>query len=227
MSQRHLKRGDANPPVHKDVLRIYSMKYCPFAERALLVLTTKGIEHEIVNCNLNEKPEFLLERNPAGTVPVLEFQGNVVPGSLIISDLCEELFPDKPLASKDPYQKAVDRLAVEKFSPVITYFYKAYKNKDMPELMETLRKHLASFQDLLKAKQTPFLGGEHYTMPDLMVYPWLERLMNDVDLMEGFPELVAYSNRMSQVPPVKAIAVPKEEMHEFYKGYHAGKAVYI
>ena len=43
MSLKHLETGSAYPPLEKGVLRLYSMKYCPYAERARLVLAAKNI----------------------------------------------------------------------------------------------------------------------------------------------------------------------------------------
>ncbi|XP_072164681.1 glutathione S-transferase omega-1-like [Diadema setosum] len=226
MSQKHLKKGEANPPVNKDLLRIYSMRFCPFAERPLLVLAAKGIEHEVVNCNLMEKPEFLLERNPAGKVPVMEYKGKVIPESLVICDLLDELFPDKPLWSKDPYQKAMNRLAMEKFSSSIGSFYKAIRNPDDKELMNALVKSLKDFQDLLMARKTPFLGGDQCGMADLMIYPFLERMMTVPQLMSNVPDLTNYTNRLTALPYVQSTIVTAEELKNFYAGYIAGNPVY-
>ena len=60
---------------------------------------------EEVNCNLSQKPEFLLERNPNGKVPVLEINGKVFIESSIINDLLDDLYPDPPLYPKDHMQR--------------------------------------------------------------------------------------------------------------------------
>ena len=36
------------------------------------MLAAKGIEYECVNVNLMDKPEWFIEMNPAGAVPVIE-----------------------------------------------------------------------------------------------------------------------------------------------------------
>lgn len=43
-----------------------------YLQRARLVLAAKGIEYECVNVNLMDKPEWFVEMNPAGAVPVIE-----------------------------------------------------------------------------------------------------------------------------------------------------------
>lgn len=42
------------------------MVFCPYAQRVRLVLSAKDIDHETVNINLKDKPEWLFELNPEG-----------------------------------------------------------------------------------------------------------------------------------------------------------------
>lgn len=42
------------------------MLYCPYAERARLVLKLKNVPHDIVNVDLKNKPEWLFQLNPEG-----------------------------------------------------------------------------------------------------------------------------------------------------------------
>ena len=58
--------GDPIPPKVPGKLRLYSMKYCPYAERVRIVLLAKNIPHDIVNVNLKDKPEWLFELHPEG-----------------------------------------------------------------------------------------------------------------------------------------------------------------
>lgn len=224
---KHLKLGDACPPVKEDVPRIYSMGFCPFAQRALLVLAAKGIKYEVVNCSLSEKPEFLLEKNPDGTVPVLEYKGNVIPESIVVSDLLEEIFPDKPLTSKDPFQKARDRIIVDKFGKVVTLFYKTGFNPDDADVRDSFENALSDFEGIFAARATPFIGGETYGMADLMIWPFIERLcVHGEDLIDTVPELKGWAQRMAAVPALQACSIPKQELLDVYPDYFARKAKY-
>ena len=71
----HLAAGSAPPQVDPDKVIVYNMRYssnlipfyfkllsrfCPFAERTILVLLAKNIPFEVVNINLKRKPEWFL-----------------------------------------------------------------------------------------------------------------------------------------------------------------------
>ncbi|CAH3195019.1 unnamed protein product, partial [Porites evermanni] len=57
----HYSKGSEKPPLKGDRLRLYSMRFCPFAQRARLVLAAKGINYECVNINLKDKPDWFFE----------------------------------------------------------------------------------------------------------------------------------------------------------------------
>ncbi len=40
---KHLKSGSQYPPLKENQLRLYSMRFCPFARRSRLVLAAKNI----------------------------------------------------------------------------------------------------------------------------------------------------------------------------------------
>ncbi|EDO38000.1 predicted protein [Nematostella vectensis] len=84
MPQSHLSNGDPRPPPG-DKLRLYSMRFCPYAERPRLVLAAKGVDYECININLKNKPDwYLAEPNPRGLVPMIEMpDGRLLPESLL------------------------------------------------------------------------------------------------------------------------------------------------
>ncbi|KMQ83763.1 glutathione s-transferase omega-1 [Lasius niger] len=53
--------GSKKPEEMKGQARLYSMKYCPFAHRVRLILTLKQIPHDIVNINLQNKPDWYFQ----------------------------------------------------------------------------------------------------------------------------------------------------------------------
>ncbi len=64
---------------------LYSYRRCPYAMRARMALKLAGIEVEIREISLREKPAHLLEISPKATVPVLVLpEGKVIDESIEI-----------------------------------------------------------------------------------------------------------------------------------------------
>ncbi|KAK3086629.1 hypothetical protein FSP39_021214 [Pinctada imbricata] len=111
------------PPLTEGTLRLYSMRFCPYAQRTRLVLAHKNIQYETVNVHLkpaSAKPDWFLERNPLGMVPVLEKDGKVVYESTICNYFLEACYPDSKLLPSDPYQLAQDKMLMARFDKVIS-----------------------------------------------------------------------------------------------------------
>lgn len=225
----HLSRGSEKPASKTDGLRLYSMRFCPYAERARLVLAAKGIEHECVNINLKDKPEWFFELNPVGKVPVIELPGGkVIYESVICCDFLEDMYPGKTqLFPKDPYEKHKQRLLVEVLCNKITSaFYKSVRGGD--EANEELDKQLSAFEKELKERNTKFIGGSSPSMADYLIWPWIERLhvmTNHFKTDLGkFPVLSAWCAAMSDVPAVKECSYPAEWYNKYFEGISTGNA---
>ena len=138
----HLAAGSAPPNVNPDKVTVYNMRFCPFAQRTILVLLAKKIPFDVVNVNLKKKPEWFLETT-WGQVSVVRYQDQYVMESLINSDFIDEQFPENPLHPTDPMEKAKGRLRVEKICKMISPFYK-----------------IGEIQPELSMLGTPFFGGD-------------------------------------------------------------------
>ncbi|KAJ9590881.1 hypothetical protein L9F63_016086 [Diploptera punctata] len=176
MNTKHLAEGSTNPPLSKGKLRLYSMRFCPYAQRAHLVLDAKKIPYDIVNINLVQKPKWYFERNPVGKVPAIELEsGDTVYESLIIADYLDEIYPQSPLHNKNPIQKAKDRILIENFSKVTGAIFGYYRDMS-EEKLENLLKELDVFDKELTKRGKTFFGGDKPGMVDYMIWPWFERL---------------------------------------------------
>ena len=160
MSLKHLADGSEFPAL-KGKLRVYSMKYCPYAQRARLVLIHKKIPFEEVNINLSKKPKWYLELNPAGAVPCLHIeQGKAIPESLIVAEYLDAAYPNDKLIPADPYTNAQHKLIVEAFSnKVITNFYKILRNSE-PDADKAM---LDGLEHVVEKKLTGnYFGGNYF-----------------------------------------------------------------
>ncbi|XP_051504632.1 glutathione S-transferase omega-1 [Myxocyprinus asiaticus] len=233
-SQKCLGKGSAAPgPVPKDHIRLYSMRFCPFAQRTRLVLSAKGIKHDIVNINLKDKPDWFLEKNPFGLVPTLETpSGQVIYESPITCEYLDEVYPEKKLLPSDPFERAQQKMMLEHFSKVTPFFYKipmGRKNGEDVSALETeLKDKLSKLNETLVNKKTKFFGGNSITMIDYMMWPWFER-MEMLELkhcLENTPELKKWTEHMLEDPSVKATMFSTDTYKAFYKTYMEGNPNY-
>lgn len=223
-TEKVFAKGSAAPgPVPKDNIRLYSMRFCPFAHRTRLVLSAKGIKHDTVNIHLKEKPDWFLEKNPLGLVPTLETEtGEIVYESPITCEYLDEVYPKK-LLPPNPFEKAQQRMMLEHFSKITPYFYKIPMGKkngdDVSGLVAELKEKFTKLNEDLVKKKTKFFGGDSTTMIDYMMWPWFERLetfeLNHC--LESTPELKKWTERMSEDPAVKACKYSPDTYKAFYK----------
>uniref|UniRef100_A0A672JAD0 Glutathione S-transferase omega n=1 Tax=Salarias fasciatus TaxID=181472 RepID=A0A672JAD0_SALFA len=218
--------GSAPPgPVPAGTIRIYSMRFCPFAQRARLVLNAKGIKHEIVSVHLRDKPDWFLEKNPLGLVPTLETSaGEVIYESPITCEYLDEVYPGKKLLPPTHFEKAQQKMLLEQFSKVSGYFYKNPMGKknseDVSELEAELKENLMKLDRVLTQKKTKFFGGDSLTMIDYLMWPWFERLEVCLD---STPGLKKWTERMLEDPAVKVSGHSVDTYKAFYTTYLEGK----
>ncbi|XP_029377549.1 glutathione S-transferase omega-1 [Echeneis naucrates] len=233
-TEKCFAKGSAAPgPVPEGYIRIYSMRFCPFAHRAILVLNAKGIKHEIININLKDKPEWFLEKNPLGLVPTLETPaGEVIYESPITCDYLDEVYPEKKLLPSSPFGKAQQKMMLEHFSKVVPYFYKIstgrQKGEDVSGLEGELTEKFAKLNEDLVNKKTKYFGGDAITMIDYMMWPFFERLeiFGLTHCLDNTPELKMWTDCMSQDLAVKATRHSVDMYKGFYKTYIEGKPNY-
>ncbi|XP_066457131.1 glutathione S-transferase omega-1-like [Eleutherodactylus coqui] len=210
-SQRSLAKGSADPgPVPDGVIRLYGMRFCPYVQRARLVLIFKEIKHEVVNINLKNKPDWLFEKHPLGLVPSLETpDGKIIYDSPIVCDYLDEAYPGNKLTPEDPYEKAQQKMLLEHFNTITTVLYTILfaknKNEDITDLKKSFFEKFKKLEEELIKKNTPYFGGKSISMIDYMLWPWFERLhMSDVtEYLEKMPRIRAWIKLMLQDPAVK------------------------
>nr|AYN44473.1 glutathione S-transferase O1 [Brachionus calyciflorus] len=221
MSLKHLGPGSVMPPLQKGKLRLYSMVFCPYAQRARLVLAAKNIPFEVVNIKLKVKPEWYLKVNPLGQVPCLHFDdGRTLPESLLVSEYLDDTYPENKLIPTDPYKKAIQRLLIDSVTKVTGPFYKFLFGDSAagPDILNGL--------DYYEQKlDNDYFGGDKPTFVDYMIWPWFERLeylkqYKGLDLNENrHQKLFSYFERMKKVPAVKATIIPAATFDKFFKSY--------
>ncbi|XP_038152508.1 glutathione S-transferase omega-1-like [Cyprinodon tularosa] len=233
-SEKCFAKGSPAPgPVPQDRLRLYSMRFCPFAQRTRLVLHAKGIKFDTININLKDKPDWFLEKNPYGLVPVIETPaGEVVFESMITSEYLDEVYPEKKLLPATPFGKAKQRMMLEHFSKIIPHFFKITsarrKGDDVSGLEAELKEKFTDLNNRLVKEKTRFFGGDTITLIDYMMWPFFERLeMFEVQhCLNHTHELKKWTEYMLEDQAVKATMHSTDNHRVFFKSFQDGEPDY-
>ncbi|XP_067858069.1 glutathione S-transferase omega-1-like [Heptranchias perlo] len=231
MSSRALAKGSHAPgPVPAGMIRIYSMRFCPFAQRTRLVLEAKGIKYEIVNINLLNKPDWFFEKNPFGLVPVLETcQNQLIYESPITCEFLDEAYPARRLLPTDPYEKAKQKMLLEHFNKLTGSTYKIAmarrKSEDTSKMEEEFQAQLSHFEKHLAGQKFRFFTADSVTMIDYLLWPWFERLESfSLDkYLDHTPALRSWIQAMQQDPAVKATVNDTKTLRGFQELISQGK----
>ena len=66
---------------------LYSNKWCPYSKRAILSLDFAGIDYQLIEIDLKNKPQWFIDLTERGTVPVLQTTETVIKQSIDIVKL--------------------------------------------------------------------------------------------------------------------------------------------
>jgi glutathione S-transferase len=183
-------------------LVLYSAARCPYAARARIVLAEKGIDHEIVEIDLSDRPDWLYEKNPKGRVPVIEEDdGSPLPESAVIMEFVEERYPEPSLLPADPADRAAVRLLIFRDGDLTSPYYALRRGKDGAR--EELDAALGRFDALLG--EQPYLSGAEFGLADIALVPWFLRARDMLGVeLDGFASLTDWLERLEQRPAIAA-----------------------
>lgn len=176
--------------------------------RALWGLKELGLEFEFIPVNLqageHKRPEFL-KLNPAAKVPVLVDGDLVLTESAAIVLYLAEKYPEKKLVpgrleERGQVYRWVMFAMTELEQPLWrmakhTFLYP--ENKRLPQDIELAREDFTAMAAVLEQHMQgrQFIVGDHITVADC-VTAYLMDWANEIQLLEGFPNLKAYLQRM-------------------------------
>eukprot|EP01032_Pedospumella_encystans_P007866 gene7866-9378_t len=188
---------------------LYSGTTCPFSHRCRFVLFEKGMDFEIRDVDLYNKPEDINVMNPYGQVPILVERDLILYESNIINEYIDERFPHPQLMPGDPVDRARVRLFLlnfekELFTHVLTLENRALKGND--KALEKARAHIRDRLTQLAPVflKNKFMLGDNFSMLDVAIAPLLWRLdyygielsknaaplLNDTELPSTRPYLI-------------------------------------
>ncbi|RQR28920.1 MULTISPECIES: glutathione S-transferase family protein [unclassified Burkholderia] len=182
---------------------------CPYVQRAVIVLTEKGVPFERTDVDLGNKPDWFRRISPLGKTPVLVVDGAPIFESAVICDYLDEtlaprLHPDAPL------ERARHRAWVEFASALLNTVWGFYTAADETALAAATRDIRARFEQLEDTLGTgPYFGGAHFSIVDAAFGPVFryfdvfERI-DDFGFFAGLPKVTAWRQRLAERPSVRA-----------------------
>jgi RNA polymerase-associated protein len=201
------------------MMMLYSGTTCPFSQRCRFVLFEKGMDFEIRDVDLFNKPEDISIMNPYGQVPILVERDLILYESNIINEYIDERFPHPQLMPADPVQRARARLFLFNFERElfgqVQVLEKREHSKDSAKLMEKAR---AQVRDRLTQLAPIFLKnkhmlGEDFSMLDVAIAPLLWRLDHyGIELPKSAMPLLKYAERIFARPAYIEALTPSEKV---------------
>ena len=163
---------------------LYHMPACPFCQRIDILLALKGRSDDVEIQPIDvtrPRPEGLLKKTRGATaLPVLEAaDGHIIKESLVIQQYLEDIYPEHPVAQRDPWRRAVENMLTRMDSEFVMQGYSWLMNQD-PSRRDALREGMlnqyAQLDDFLQQHATagPFLF-EDFGWAEAVFTPFFQR----------------------------------------------------
>jgi glutathione S-transferase len=146
---------------------VHHIPVCPFSQRLKILLALKGrsdaARFHVVDITRPRDPVFLRRLRGTTALPVLEqHDGRLLPESLVILQYLEDTLPEPPVARPDPWERALERLLVQREGAFVAAGYRAVLNQDRArrgDLLAAVREQYAALDAFLvdRARGTEFL----------------------------------------------------------------------
>ncbi len=219
-------------------LTFYTAEVCPYAQRTQILLGEKAIDHDAVEIDLDDKPDWFLDLTPAQRVPVIRHGDFILWESATVNEYLDATFPGPELTPRDERGRAVMRNEIKHFDGVfLPVIYKLLFEQD-PALQDRLRDDVADGMHFLEGRleatqgtagKGPFWMGPELSLADLVIYPFFERLpvfnhYRDVMMPASCHRLRRWLETMTERPVAAATAHTPEWFIPRYTHYASGTA---
>jgi len=198
---------------------LYSGTTCPFSQRCRFVLFEKGMDFEIRDVDLYNKPEDISIMNPYGQVPILVERDLILYESNIINEYIDERFPHPQLMPADPVMRARARLFLFNFERELFVHVQMLERrdhqKDTGRLMEKARLQIRDRLTQLTPifMKNKYMLGDDFSMLDVAIAPLLWRLDHyGIEMPKTAAPLLRYAERIFSRPAYIEALTPSEKV---------------
>ena len=194
------------------MMKLYSNSIDPFSHRCRIVLFEKGMDFEVIDVDLTNKPEDLSILSPYSDSPVLEERDLILTDPNIINEYIDERFPHPQLMPADPVMRARARLFLKDMENELFVHMKDLESKES-KVREKAKKVVTNILIQLTPilDKQPFLLHEEYSMLDVAMAPLLWRLdYYDIKLGNQCKSLLKYADKIFARPLFSEAMSPAE-----------------
>lgn len=196
------------------MMTLYSGTTDPFSQRCRNVLYEKGMDFQITDVDVFNKPEDLAVMNPYNQVPVLIERDLILYESNIINEYIDDRFPHPQLMPADPVMRARARLFLFRFEKELFSYIESIEKgsqKAADKARATIRDNLAQIAPVF-TKQKHMLGDE-FSMLDVAIAPLLWRLdYYDIQMPKQSAPIMKYAERLFSRPAFIESLTPSEKV---------------
>jgi glutathione S-transferase len=157
---------------------LYSFRRCPYAMRARMAINYSGIEYELREVVLKNKPKAMLDASPKGTVPVLIDHAQVIDESIDVmawalakSDpddwLCQPLTHPLIKRNDQEFKFFLDRYK----------YFERYPEQSQSWYFDKSLEFLSELESILTADRAGqfFLESAKFSVVDVAVFPFIRQ----------------------------------------------------
>ncbi|MBZ0090952.1 MAG: glutathione S-transferase N-terminal domain-containing protein [Burkholderiales bacterium] len=196
------------------MMTLYSGTSCPFSQRCRIVLHEKGMDFQVIDVDMHNKPEDLAAINPYNKVPALIERDLVLYEANIINEYIDERFPHPQLMPADPVMRARARLLLHNFEQELFAEIEKLESgtqKVADKARVEIRDNLSQIAPIF-AKQK-YMLGEEFSMLDVAIAPLLWRLDHyGIQLPKQTAPLLKYAERLFSRPAFIDALTPSERV---------------
>lgn len=195
------------------MMTLYSGTTCPYSQRCRIVLFEKGMDFQVIDVDMTNKPEDLAVINPYNRVPVLVERDLVLYEANIINEYIDERFPHPQLMPADPVMRARARLFLHNFEDQLFDHLEEMESSDAKvaeKARAIVRDNLTQIAPIFNKQE--YMLGDEFSMLDVAIAPLLWRLGHyGIELPKQAAPLLKYAERIFSRPAYIEAMTPSEK----------------
>ena len=167
------------------MMNLYSGTTCPFSHRCRIVLFEKGMDFQVIDVDMFNKPEEMAAINPHNRVPVLVERDLVLFEPNIINEYIDERL-----------RARARQLLVGMEREIFSFMEVIEKNgKTADKARQEIKARLTEIVPIFNKQK--FMLGDEFSMLDVAIAPLLWRLDHyGIDLGKAAAPLMKYAERI-------------------------------